>query len=85
MVNCIMGLTCCQEARVTLDCKHWAKHKGMRDDIDDKLRFIVEWHLMTNTMGDNSSERYPAAWGGSGARAAWLSRFGSGQLLADLG
>lgn len=35
-----------QEARVILDCKHWAKHWGMHDDTDDKLRFIVEWQPM---------------------------------------
>jgi hypothetical protein len=64
---------CWQEARVILDCKHWAKHRGMCDDIDDKLRFIVEWHPMTNAMGDDISERDPVAWGGSGARAACLS------------
>jgi hypothetical protein len=37
---------CWQKAHVILDCKHWAKHWGMRDDIDDKLRFIVEWRPM---------------------------------------
>lgn len=35
-----------QGARVILDCKHWAKHWGLRDDTDDKLRFLVKWQPM---------------------------------------
>ncbi|KAJ4762651.1 hypothetical protein LUZ62_073026 [Rhynchospora pubera] len=42
----------CQEARIILDCKHWAKHWELRDDTDDKLRFVVEWRPMPWEMAN---------------------------------
>jgi hypothetical protein len=34
---------CSDEAQAVLDCKHWVKWWGLRDESDDQLRFLVEW------------------------------------------
>ena len=32
-----------EAAQAVLDCKHWVKWWGLRDESDDQLRFLVEW------------------------------------------
>ncbi|TVU45355.1 hypothetical protein EJB05_04868, partial [Eragrostis curvula] len=32
-----------ESAQAVLDCKHWVKWWGLRDESDDQLRFVIEW------------------------------------------
>ncbi|XP_008777846.2 PHD finger protein MALE MEIOCYTE DEATH 1-like [Phoenix dactylifera] len=40
-----------EAARTVLDCKHWVKAWGLRDDADDRLRFFAMWQPREEEMG----------------------------------